>query len=198
VRFPYQGRYSTATRPDTLVMTATTTMMTTSTGSKTGHLQDQVQFGCFVLHLVAFQASLGFLSGEGFPLGCPWAPPGPSFGPGCLWPLCGAEGGLLFLAWSWFPPSSADFGPGNHSTSIFQVYPFAVIQWGLLHLLVESAPAPVVAGWTTVNVNVAMHLLEMRPIQVCPERWVADSLRSSAPPPSFYRSVALLQGVPLR
>jgi hypothetical protein len=45
-----------------------------------------------------------------------------------------------------------------------------------------------------VDVHVAMHLLEMRPIQVFPERWVADSLQSPAPPPSFYRSVALLQG----
>jgi hypothetical protein len=77
--------------------------------------------------------------------------------------------------------------------SIFQVYPFAVIQWGLLRLLGESAPASEVAGWTTVNVHVAMHLLEMRPIQVCPQRWVADSLQSPASPP-LVRSVALLQG----
>jgi hypothetical protein len=79
-------------------------------------------------------------------------------------------------------------------TSIFRACPFAIIQWGLLHLLGESAPAPVVAGWTTANVHVTMRLLEMRPIQVCPERWVVDSLQSPAPPPSFYRSVALLQG----
>jgi hypothetical protein len=152
------------------------------------------------LRLVVFRASLGFLSGEGFPPGRPWAPPGPALGLGRLWHLCGAAGGLRFfpfLAWSWIPPSAADFGtcPGNHSTFISQVYPFAVTQWGLLHLLGESSPAPVVAGWTTINVHVAMLLLDMRPIQVCPERWVADSLQSPAPPPSFYRSVALLQGV---
>jgi hypothetical protein len=113
--------------------------------------------------------------------GLPLAPPG------CLRPLCGAAGGLHFfpfLAWSWISPGSPDFGmcPGNHSTSIFQVYPF--IQWGFLHLLGESAPAPEVAGWTTVNIHVAMLLLEMRPIQVCPERWVTNSLQSPAPPPS--------------
>jgi hypothetical protein len=198
VRFPYLGRYSPATRPDSLVTTTTT-----SAGFKTGHLligavQDQAPFGCFFLRLGVFWASFGFLSEEGFPPGCPWAPSGPSLGPGRLRPLCGAAGGLRFfpfLAWSWIPPSSAGFGtcPGNHSASIFQVYPFAVVQWGLLHLLGESAPAPEVAGWTTVNVHVAMHLLE-RPIQVCPDRWVADSLQSPALLLCFYRSVALRRG----
>jgi hypothetical protein len=199
VRFPYRGRYSPATRPDTLVRSATT-----STGSKTGHIlmgaaQDQMPFGCFVLRLGVFRASLGFLSEEGLPPGRPWASSGPSLGLVRLRPLCWAAGGLRFfpfLAWSWFSPSSSDFGmyPGNHLTSIFQVYPFAVIQWGLLHLLGESAPAPEVAGWTTVNVHVAMLLLEMRPIQVCPERWVADSLQSPAPPPSLLQVSGISAG----
>jgi hypothetical protein len=65
----------------------------------------------------------------------------------------------------------------------------AVVQWGLLHLLGESAPAPEVAGWTRVNVHVAM-----RPIQVCPERWVADSLQSPASPPSFLQVSCITSG----
>jgi hypothetical protein len=127
---------------------------------------------------------------------------------GSLWPLLGAwapasvwgpwagSAPLPFLAWSWIPPSSADFGtcPGIHSASIYQVYPFAVIQWGLLHLLGESAPAPEVAGWTMVNVHVAMHLLEMCPIQVCSERWVADSLQSPASPPSSLQVSGVTSG----
>jgi hypothetical protein len=126
-------------------------------------------------------------------------PSGPSLGPGRLRPLCGAMGGLRFfpfLAWSGIPPSSADFGtcPGNHLASIFQVYSFAVIQWGLLLLLGESAPAPEVAGWTTVNIHVAIHLLEMRPVQVCPEQWVADSLQSPASPPSFLQVSGITSG----
>jgi hypothetical protein len=79
-------------------------------------------------------------------------------------------------------------------TSIFRACPFANIQSGLLHLLGESTPAPAVAGWSTANVHVTMRLSEMHPFQVHPERWVADSLQSPTPPPSFYRSVALLQG----
>jgi hypothetical protein len=148
------------------------------------------------LRLGIFRASLGFLSEEGFLPGRPMAPSGPSLGPGRLWPLCGAAGGLRFFPFlAWSSPSSADFGtcPGNHSTSIFQVYPFAVIQWGLLHLLDEFASAPEVAGWTTVSVHVAMHLLEMRPIQVCPERWIADS-QSPAPPPSSLQVSGVTSG----
>jgi hypothetical protein len=125
---------------------------------------------------------------KGFLRDAPGLPLAPPWGLGASSPCVGAAGGLrfLFLAWSWIPSSSADSGtcPGNHSASIFQVYPFAVVQWGLLHLLGEFAPAPEVAGWTMVIVHVAMHLLEMRPIQVCPERWVADSLQSPASPPS--------------
>jgi hypothetical protein len=71
------------------------------TGSKTSHLlidtvQDQAPFGCFVLCLGVFRASLGFLSEEGFPPGRPWSPSGLSLGPGRLWPLCGAAGSLRF------------------------------------------------------------------------------------------------------
>jgi hypothetical protein len=49
--------------------------------------------------------------------------------------------------------------------SVLQVYPFAVVQWGLLHLLGESTLAPEVTGWTMVIVQVAIHLVEMRPIK---------------------------------
>jgi hypothetical protein len=85
--------------------------------------------------------------------------------------------------------------------SIFRVCPFAIIQWGLPHLLGESAPAPEVTGWTTVNVHVAMHL-QMHLLEVSPIKYVLSGgllilfslqflhLR-------FYRSVAFLQGVPL-
>jgi hypothetical protein len=203
VRFPYQGRYSPATRPDTFVTMATTTT-TTTTGSKTVHLligavQDQAPFGCFVLRLGVFRASFGFLSEEGFPPGRPMAPSGPSLGPGRLRSLCGAVGVLCFfpfLAWSWIPPHSADFGtcPGNHLASIFQVCPFAIIQWGLLHLLGESAPAPEVAGWTTVIVHVAMHLLEMRPIKYVLSGGLLILFSLQLLHLRLYRSVALLQG----
>jgi hypothetical protein len=78
-------------------------------------------------------------------------------------------------------------------TSIFQACPFANIQWGLLHLLGESTPAPAVAGWSTA-IRVAVRLLEMHPFQVYPGQWVAGSPQSPAPSPSLYRSVASLQG----
>jgi hypothetical protein len=79
-------------------------------------------------------------------------------------------------------------------TSIFQACPFANIQWGLLHLLGESTPAPAVAGWLAAIVRVTMRLLGVHIFQVHPGRLVAGSPQSPAPPPSFYRSVALLQG----
>jgi hypothetical protein len=76
---------------------------------------------------------------------------------------------------------------------IFRVCPFAIIQWGPLHLLGESAPALEVAGWMTVNVHVAMRLLEMRPI-----KYVLSSglliLFSLQLLLCFSRSVAFLQG----
>jgi hypothetical protein len=73
--------------------------------------------------------------------------------------------------------------PRNHLASISQVFPFAVVQWGLLHLLGESAPAPEVTGWRTVIVHVASTFFGDAPHQVCPERWVAVSLQSPASPP---------------
>jgi hypothetical protein len=148
--------------------------------------------GSFGHHLDSFREK-GFLwDAPGLPLAPPW-------GLGTSGPCVGAAGSLRFfpfLAWFWIAPSSTDFGtcPGNRSASIFQVYPFAIIQWGLLHLLGESAPAPEVAGWTTVNVHVAMRLLEMRLIQVCPERWVAYSLQSPASPPSSLQVSGITSG----
>jgi hypothetical protein len=136
---------------------------------------------------------------KGFLRGAPGLSLDPPWGLGTSGPCVGAAGALCFfplIAWSWISPSSADFGtcPGNHSASVFQVYPFAVVQWDLLHLLGESAPALEVAGWTTVNIHVAMHLLEMRPIEVCPERWVADSLQSPASPPSSLQISGITSG----
>jgi hypothetical protein len=77
--------------------------------------------------------------------------------------------------------------------SIFRVCPFAIIQWGPLHLSGESAPAPEVAGWMTVNVHVAMHLLEMRPITyvLSGGLLILFSLQLLL---RFYRSVAFCQG----
>jgi hypothetical protein len=136
---------------------------------------------------------------KGFPPGRPWTPSGPSLGPGRLRPLCRGRGQsplFPFLAWSCIPPSSADFGTcvGNHSASIFQVYPFAVVQWGLLHLLGESTPAPEAAGWTTVIVHVAMHLLEMRPIKYVLGGGLLILFSLQLLHLHLYRSVALLQG----
>jgi hypothetical protein len=59
-----------------------------------GAVQDQVRFGCFVLHLGASWASFGLLSGEGSSSGVPWVSPGPPLGPGLRWPLWGPAGGL--------------------------------------------------------------------------------------------------------
>jgi hypothetical protein len=81
--------------------------------------------------------------------------------------------------------------------SIFRVCPFAIIQWGFLHLLGESVPAPEVAGWMTVNVHVAMHLLEMRPIKYVLSGGLLTLFSPQLLHLSFYRSVAFLQGVPL-
>jgi hypothetical protein len=82
-------------------------------------------------------------------------------------------------------------------TSIFQACPFAIFQWGLLHLLGESAPAPVVAGWTTANVHVAMRLLEVRPIKYVLSGGLLILFSLQLLHLRFYRSVAFLQGVPL-
>jgi hypothetical protein len=74
--FPYQRSYSPGTRPVTLGAT--------STGPRwcllIGAVQDQVQFGCFVLPLGVSQASFGLLSREGFPPGRPGSPSGPPWG----------------------------------------------------------------------------------------------------------------------
>jgi hypothetical protein len=145
-------------------------------------------WGSFGRLLVSFRK-------KGFLRDAPWLPLAPPWGLGAFGPCVGPQA-FPFLAWSWIPPCSADFGkcPGNHLASVFQVYPFAVIQWGLLHLLGESAPAPEVAGWTTVNVYVARHLLGMRPFQVCPEWWVADSLQSPPSPPLFLQVSGITSG----
>jgi hypothetical protein len=45
-----------------------------------GAVQDQVQFGCFVLHLGASWASFGLLSREGFSSGVPRVFPWPPLG----------------------------------------------------------------------------------------------------------------------
>ena len=82
-------------------------------------------------------------------------------------------------------------------TSIFGACLFANIQWGLLHLLGESAPAPEVAGWTTVNVHVAMHLLEVRPIKYVLSGGLLILFSLQLLLLCFFRSVAILQGVPL-
>jgi hypothetical protein len=84
--------------------------------------------------------------------------------------------------------------------SVFQVYPFAIVQWGLLRLLGESTPAPEVTGWTTVIVHVAMHLLEMRPIEyvLSGGLLILFSLQLlQLLHLHLFRSVASLQGVPL-
>jgi hypothetical protein len=81
--------------------------------------------------------------------------------------------------------------------SIFRVCPFAIIQWGLSHLLGESAPAPEVAGWTTVNVHVAMHLLEVRPIKYVLSGGLLILFSLQLLLLCFFRSVSILQGVPL-
>jgi hypothetical protein len=142
---------------------------------------------------------LGSLREKGFLRDAPGLPLGPLWGLGTSGPCVGAAGGLRFfpfLARSWIPPSSADFGvrPGNHSASVFQVYLFAVVQWGLLHLLGESTPAPEVTGWTTVNVHVTMHLLEMRPITYVLSGGLLILLSLQLLHLCLYRSVALLQG----
>jgi hypothetical protein len=94
VSFPYQGRYSPATRP---VMLEDDSDDGGVDGAKTGCLligavQDQAQFGCFVLRLGVSRASFGLLSREGFSSGTPrvslwpplgaWAPPAPVGGRG--------------------------------------------------------------------------------------------------------------------
>jgi hypothetical protein len=76
------------------------------------------------------------------------------------------------------------------------VYPFAVVQWGLLHLLGESAPAPEVTEWTTVIVYVASTFLEMRPIKYVLSGGLLF-LFSFQLLRLRYKSVALFQGVPL-
>jgi hypothetical protein len=82
VRFLYQGRYSPGTRPVTLADDSDDAGVD---GAKTGCLligavQDQVQFGCFVLRLGDSRASFGLLSGEGLSSGAPrvslWPPLG--------------------------------------------------------------------------------------------------------------------------
>jgi hypothetical protein len=74
------------------------------------------------------------------------------------------------------------------------VYPSAVDQWGLLHLLGESTPAPEGTGWTTVYVYVAMHLLEMRPIKYVLSGGLLILFSLQLLHLCLYRSVALLQG----
>jgi hypothetical protein len=169
VRFPYQGRYPPATWPDTLKDDGDDGNVD---GAKDGTSSDGCSSGLgavWVFCLVSgglsgviwtpFERKVFLRDAPGLPLAPPW-------GLG----TSGAQGrgrSLLFpfLAWSWIPPSSSDFGtcPGNHSASIFQVYPFAVVQWGLLHLIGGSAPAPEAAGWTTVIVHVASTFLGFAP-----------------------------------
>jgi hypothetical protein len=76
------------------------------------------------------------------------------------------------------------------------VYLFAIVQWGLLRLLGESAPAPEVIGWTTVIVHVANTFLEMRPIKYVLSGGLLF-LFSLELLHLRYRSVELFQGVPL-
>jgi hypothetical protein len=165
-RFPCQGRCPPLTRPDTIE----------DDGDVDWLFSDRCSSGSGAVWgfcLGVFRASFGFLSKEGFPSGCPWAPSRP------LWGL-GASGSCVEAALFLIPSlilvstSSADFGacPGNHLASVFQVYPFAVVQCGPLHLLGESIPA---LG--------PRRNAPFGPPQVCPERWVADSLQSPASPP---------------
>jgi hypothetical protein len=74
------------------------------------------------------------------------------------------------------------------------VYPFAVVQWGLLRLLGESTHAPEVTGWTTVIVRVAMHLLEMRPIKYVLSGGLLILFCLRLLHLHLYRSMAFLQG----
>jgi hypothetical protein len=74
------------------------------------------------------------------------------------------------------------------------VYPFAVVQWGLLHLLGESTLAPEVTGWTTVIIHVAMHLSEMRPIKYVLSGGLLILFSLQLLHLHLYRSVAFLQG----
>jgi hypothetical protein len=80
VSFPYQGRYSPATWHVKLEDDGDESGVD---GAKTGCLligavQDQAQFGCFVLRLGVSRASFGLLSREGFSSGTPrvslWPP----------------------------------------------------------------------------------------------------------------------------
>jgi hypothetical protein len=88
--FPYQGRYSPATLP---VMLENDGVDGAKTGCLlTGAVQDQAQFGCFVLRLGVTRASFALLSREGFFSGTPrvslwpplgaWVPPAPVGGRG--------------------------------------------------------------------------------------------------------------------
>jgi hypothetical protein len=81
--------------------------------------------------------------------------------------------------------------------SIFRVCPFTIIQWGLPYLLGESAPAPEVAGWTTVNVHVVKLLLEIHPIKFVLSGGLLILFSLQLLHLRLYRSVAFLQGVPL-
>jgi hypothetical protein len=191
VRFPYQGRYPPATRPDTLEDGDVD-------GAKDGTSSDRCSSGSGAVWV--FCLASGGLSGI---IWIPFERRVSSGAPlGSLWPLLGAwvlpapMYPFPFLAWSWIPLSSADFGtcPGNHSASIFQVYSFAVVQWGLLRLLGESTPAPEVTGWTTVNVHIAMHLLEMRPIKYVVSGGLLFLFSLQLLHLHLYRSVALLLG----
>jgi hypothetical protein len=138
---------------------------------------------------------------KGFPPGCPWTPSGPSLGPGRLWPLCGGRRRsplFPFLTWSWFPPSSSDFGtcPENHSASISQgvsfcrcpVGPSASLRW----VLSCTGSDRVDDGHCPCR----KHRLEMRPIKyvLSGGLLILFSLQLLL---LRYRSVVLLQGVPL-
>jgi hypothetical protein len=181
-------------------------MTATSTAPKTGPLligavHDHIAVWVFCLASgglsgimwTPFERKVFLWDTPGLPLAPPgaWVPPAPVWGHGRS-PL------FPFLTWSWIPPSSSDFGscPENHLASISQVYLFAVAQWGLLRLLGESAPAPEVTGWTTVFVHVASTFLEMRSIKYVLSGGLLF-LFSLQLLRLRYRSVALLQGVPL-
>jgi hypothetical protein len=99
VSFPYQGRYSPATWP---VMLEDDGDDGGVDGGKTGCLligavQDQAQFGCFVLQLGVSRASFGLLSRERFflrdALGLPLAPP---WGLGTSYPCGGPQAVSVF------------------------------------------------------------------------------------------------------